>query len=294
MLLLLAADLLVFHKKAHEVRFKEAMGWSIFWIVLSLLFNAYLYTWLGKQKALEFLTGYLIEKSLSVDNLFVFLFIFSFFRIPQAYQHRILFWGIIGAIVSRTFFILAGVTLIKQFHAIIYVFGAILIYTGFKLAFQKEDHNAPPDQTWYIRLIKRYLPYVPTIEDGKFFVKQNGRWMATQVFFTLVVIEFTDIVFAIDSIPAILAITTDSFIVYTSNMCAILGLRALYFALSGTMTKFVYLKYGLAGILTFVGIKMVIVDFYKVPIAVSLGTVATMLTLSIIASLLFPPKKPLI
>lgn len=288
---MLCLDLFVFHKDAHEVKFREAVLFSVFWIGLALLFNVGIYFYLGHQKALEFLTGYVIEKSLSVDNLFVFIMLFSFFQIKGKYQHKILFWGIMGAIVIRGIFIFAGVALIQQFAWIIYVFGAFLIITGLKMAFQKEA-EVHPENNPAIKLIQKFIPITHDHEDGKFFLKKNGRWTATTLFVVLVTVETTDIVFAVDSIPAILAISHDPFIVFTSNIFAILGLRALYFALAGMMQMFHYLKYGLAAILVFVGAKMIAAHHYKIPIAFALGVIAAILAISILASYMFPKKDP--
>ncbi len=287
---MLVLDLKVFQREAHEIHIKEALGWSAFWITLALIFNVLVYQWFGKQKALEFLTGYLIEKSLSVDNLFVFIILFSFFQIEAKHQHRILFWGILGALIFRAIFILAGVALIHRFEFIIYVFGAILIYTGFKIAV-KSDEQMDPSKNIVYRLMQRFFPVTCENKTGHFFENVNGRKCATQFFLVLVMIETTDVVFAVDSIPAILAISTDPFIVYTSNVFAILGLRALYFALAGIIHLFHYLHYGLAVVLVFIGVKMTISHFYKVPTLISLSVVLGVLALSILASVLFPKKK---
>ena len=293
-LAMLALDLGVFHRKSHVVSGKEALTWSLVWISLSLVFNAGIYlfwdrinpgsSYTNSEAALAFLTGYLIEKSLSVDNIFVFILIFSFFAVPRAYQHRVLFWGILGALVMRGILIVIGAVLIKEFHWIIYIFGAFLIFTGIRMALHR-DEEVHPDQNPVVKFFRRFMPVAENAEQGKFFVRQAGRWMATPLFLVLLVIESTDLVFAVDSIPAIFAVTEDPFLVYTSNVFAILGLRALYFLLANVMDKFQYLKLGLSAVLTFVGIKMVIVDFYKIPIGVSLGVVAGILTISIIASL---------
>lgn len=293
-LAMLALDLGVFHRKSHVVSGKEALTWSLVWISLSLVFNAGIYlfwdrinpgsSYTNSEAALAFLTGYLIEKSLSVDNIFVFILIFSFFAVPRAYQHRVLFWGILGALVMRGILIVIGAVLIKEFHWIIYIFGAFLIFTGIRMALHR-DEEVHPDQNPVVKFFRRFMPVAENAEQGKFFVRQAGRWMATPLFLVLLVVESTDLVFAVDSIPAIFAVTEDPFLVYTSNVFAILGLRALYFLLANVMDKFQYLKLGLSAVLTFVGIKMVIVDFYKIPIGVSLGVVAGILTISIIASL---------
>lgn len=286
---MLVLDLVVFHRKAHEIRIREALLWSAFWIALSLLFNLGVYYFRGSEDALEFLTGYLLEKSLSVDNIFVFIMIFTYFRVPYVYQHKVLFWGILGALIMRAAFILLGVTLIQKFHWIIYVMGAFLIVTGIKMATQK-DAEINPDRNPVLRLFRRLMPVTDTYEGDRFFIRRGGRIAATPLFIVVLVVETTDVIFAVDSIPAILAITLDPFIVYTSNVFAILGLRALYFALAGVVRLFHYLPYGLSLILVFVGVKMLLVDIYKIPIGIALGAVAAVLGISIIASLLFPPK----
>jgi tellurite resistance protein TerC len=289
-LAMLALDLGVFHREAHEVRVKEAMVWSGVWIALALLFNLVLYYWRGPEPALEFLTGYVIEKSLSVDNIFVFLLIFTYFRVPLRYQHRVLFWGVLGAFVMRAILIALGISLIQRFHWIIYVFGAFLILTGVKMALEK-DKEINPERNPALRLFRRFAPVTDDYRDGKFFVKEGGRRLATPLLIALLVVETTDLVFAVDSIPAILAITPDPFIIYTSNVFAILGLRALYFALAGVMKSFHYLHYGLSAILVFVGAKMLLADFYKIPIGVALGVIAGILIISVIASLAFPRRE---
>jgi tellurite resistance protein TerC len=287
-LAMLYLDLAVFHRKPHEILFKEALGWSAMWIALALLFNLGIYVWRGPEVGLEFLTGYLIEKSLSVDNIFVFLLIFSFFRVPAMYQHEVLFWGILGALVMRALFIAAGVALLHHFHWIIYVFGAFLIFTGIKLALDK-DKEIHPEHNPFLRLFSRLMPVTNDYVEGKFFVRMHGRLMATPLLGVLLVVETTDLIFAVDSIPAILAITDDPFIVYTSNVFAILGLRALYFALAGIMRLFHYLHYGLAAILVFVGTKMLIAEIYKIPSGIALGIVVGILSVSILASIVFKP-----
>jgi len=289
-LAMLALDLGVFHRKAHEVKIKEALLWSAVWIALALAFNAGVYFWRGEEAALEFLTGYLLEKALSVDNIFVFIIIFAYFRVPALYQHKVLFWGILGALVMRAIFIAAGVALLQHFHWLIYIFGAFLILTGVKLAMQ-QDKEVHPEKNPVIKLFRRLMPVMKNYKGDKFLIKRNGRRYATPLLLVLVMVETTDLVFALDSIPAILAITMDSFIVYTSNVFAILGLRALYFALAGIMQMFHYLSYGLATILVFVGLKMMIMDFYKLPIGISLGVVAGILAVSVIASLLHPRQN---
>ncbi len=288
-LLMLALDLLVFHKKPHEIKLKEALGWSAVWIALALAFNAGLYFFAGRQPALEFLTGYLIEKSLSIDNIFIFILIFSYFKVPPKYQHEVLFWGILGALIMRAAFIAGGIVLLERFHWIIYVFGAFLIFTGLKMAFEKEK-EVRPENNLVLKLFKKIMPVTTELEGGQFFVKRGTRRYATPLFVVLLIVETTDVIFAVDSIPAILSITRNPFIVYTSNVFAILGLRALYFALAGVVGLFHHLHYGLSAILVFVGTKMLIADFYKVPIAASLGFIAFALVLSIAASILFPVK----
>jgi len=288
-LVMLALDLFVFHRKTHEVKVKEALLWSAFWIGLSLIFNLGVYIWGGKQQALEFLTGYLLEKSLSVDNIFVFLMIFSYFKIPHKYQHEVLFWGILGALIMRGAFIAGGIALIKQFHWVIFVFGGFLIFSGIKMVTDK-DKEIHPEKSLILRLFNHVMPVTKTIEDGRFFVRVSGRWFATPLFVVLLVVETTDVMFAFDSIPAILAITQKPFIVYTSNVFAILGLRALYFALAGVMQYFHYLHYGLSVILVFVGLKMLLADIYKISVGSSLLVLACILIVSIIASMLWPKK----
>jgi len=289
-LAMLALDLGVFHRQAREVKVKEALWWSAVWIALALTFNAGIYFWRGEEAALEFLTGYLLEKALSVDNIFVFIMIFAYFRAPAQYQHKVLFWGILGALIMRAIFIATGITLLQHFHWVIYIFGAFLILTGIKLAVQK-DKEVHPEKNPVLKLFRRFMPVTKNFEGDKFVVKRDGRRFATPLLVVLLMVETTDVVFALDSIPAILAITTDPFIVYTSNVFAILGLRALYFALAGIMQMFHYLSYGLAAILAFVGVKMMIMDFYKLPIDISLGVVAGILALSVLISVLRPRRK---
>lgn len=288
--LMLAIDLGIFHRHSHEVKIKEALIWSAVWISLALIFNYGIYHFLGKQKGIEFLTGYIIEKSLSVDNLFVFIMIFSYFNVDPKYQHRVLFWGIIGALIMRAIFIFAGVALIEKFHWIIYVFGGFLIFTGVKMLFHK-DEKLDPEKNPLVRLFKKFFPVTEKMHGDSFFVRIGGKLFATPLFIVLLMVEFTDLIFAVDSIPAIMAITHDTFIIFTSNVFAILGLRALYFALAGITKFFYYIKYGLSAVLVFVGIKMVIVDIYKVPIEYSLLTIVSILAISIIVSLIFPKNK---
>ena len=292
-LLMLAIDLGIFHKKNHAVTFKESLAWTMVWSGLAMIFCVVIYFWKGPEKSIEFLTGYIIELSLSVDNLFVFILIFSYFHVPVQYQHKVLFWGILGALVMRVIFIFAGVALITKFHWIIYVFGAIIIFSGLKMLFQKSK-KIEPDNNPIIRLVKKMLPVTNEYHGDKFFVKINkGIWAATPLFIVLVCIEITDLIFAVDSIPAILAITTDSFIVFTSNVFAILGLRSLYFALAGMLHLFRFLHIGLSYILMFIGLKMVFSDVYKIPIEYALIAVLSILVTSIAASLIFKKKQAL-
>lgn len=285
---LLALDLGVFHRKAHEVSIKEAAIWTVIWISLSLVFNLGLYLVEGREVALQFLAGYLIEKSLSVDNIFVFVVLFTYFQVPSAYQHRVLFWGILGALIMRGALIGAGAFLIAQFHWILYVFGAFLVFTGVRMALQKDDDHIDLEGNRAVRLLRRIFPITDGYRGQKFLVMENGVRMATPLLVVLVIVETTDLVFALDSIPAIFAVTQDAFIVYTSNVFAILGLRALYFLLAGVMASFRFLKYGLSLILVFVGVKMLIADIYHMPIGISLGVIAGILTVSIVASIYLP------
>lgn len=289
-LIMLALDLGVFNRKAHVVSVKEALTWSGVWISLALIFNGLIYYWFGEAKAIEFLTGYLIEKSLSIDNIFVFVLVFGYFQIPAIYQHKILFWGIIGALFFRALFILVGVTLIAKFHFIIYILGAFLVFTGIKMAFTKSDNELHPEQNPFIVWISQKLPFTKTSVGGKFFTRIDGKIFATPLFLVLIMVETTDIVFAADSIPAILAISKDPFIVYTSNVFALLGLRALYFALAGIMQLFHYLHYGLSVILVFIGLKLLLSDVFHLDMRIALGVVGSILAISVIASLLFPKK----
>ena len=292
---MLALDLGVFHRKSHVVSVKEASVWTAVWVSLALLFNTGIYfywntlvpgsTYSNSEAALAFFTGYLIEKSLSVDNVFVIALIFGYFAVPAAYQHRVLFWGILGALVMRATMILAGAVLIKEYHWIIYIFGAFLIFTGIKMATHKDEELHPEDNP-VIKLVRKLIPVTKNYEGDHFFVRHAGKLMATPLFLVLIMVETTDLVFAVDSIPAIFAVTQDPFLVYTSNVFAILGLRSLYFVLAGVIDKFYYLKMGLAVILTFVGVKMTLVDIYKIPTPASLGVIAGVLTIAVVASLL--------
>ena len=283
-LLMLALDLGVFHRKTHEVSLKEALTWTFVWVFLAMVFNTIIYYWKGREQALEFFTGYLVEKALSVDNIFVFIMIFTYFQIPSKYQHKVLFWGIMGALLMRVIFIFAGVALIEKFHFTIYFFGALLIYTGYKM-FNHNDVKIEPDKNLLIRFFKKFMPVTSYLQEDKFFTRLDGKRFATPLFLVLLLIETSDLIFAVDSIPAILAITQDQFIVYTSNVFAILGLRSLYFALAGVVHRFWLLSYGLAVVLVFVGIKMLLIDLYKIPIEVSLIFIAFIITGTIFLSL---------
>ena len=284
---LLALDLGVFHRRAHEIKFREALGWSAAWFTAAFLFMWVVYFWRGPEQAVAFLAGYLVEWSLSADNVFVFLMIFSYFRVPSLYQHKVLFWGIVGAVVMRAFMITAGVVLIHAFHWIVYLFGAFLIFTGVHVAFQR-DQEIHPERNPVFKLVRRMFPMTKRYHGPQFFLRRGGGWIATPLLLVLAVIESTDVVFAVDSVPAVLAITTDPFIVFTSNIFAILGLRSLYFVLAGVMPLFHYLRYGLAVILAFVGAKMMLSDVAPVPTPVALGVVALALLVSIALSLLRP------
>jgi tellurite resistance protein TerC len=292
-LAMLALDLGVFHRKAHEVRVREALIWTAAWVSLSLVFNLGVYFWFGSERALEFLSGYVIEKALSVDNIFVFIFVFSAFAVPAKLQHRVLFWGILGALALRAVFIVLGAALLERFHWAIYVFGAFLVFTGIKLLVQRGD-EVHPERNPLFRLFRRFVPSVGEYRGGRFTVVEAGKRYATPLLLVLVAIEATDIVFAVDSIPAIFAVTTDPFIVYTSNIFAILGLRALYFALAGMMGKFQYLKIGLSVVLVFVGAKMLLAGLYKIPILTSLVVIVAVLAGSLAASLLRRPARPVL
>lgn len=288
-LALLALDLGVFHRKAHEVEYKEAAIWSVVWISIALLFNALVYHWFGSARAMEFLTGYLVEKSLSVDNIFIILVLFGSFAVPKAHQHRVLFWGILGAILFRGVFIILGALLIQKIHGILYLFGGILVILGVKLLLQKES-SQHPEQHPLMKWLARHLPMTKGFREGSFLVKENGRWLFTPLFMVLLAIELTDVVFAVESIPAIFAITSDPFIVFTSNIFAILGMRSLFFLASGFLLRFHYLKHGLAAILGFIGVKLLLADVYKIPIGFSLAAVGALLAISILASLIMKQK----
>ena len=294
-LAMLAVDLLVFHKEAHEVTSAEAATWTVVWVALALVFGAGVYAFMGRDAGLEYFAGYLIEKALSVDNVFVFVLIFGFFRVPLRYQHRVLFWGILGALVMRGVMIVAGAYLLQQFHWVMYLFGAFLVFTGIRMATQIE-HDVDLESHVAIRIVRRLLPVTGAYHGQSFFVREEIggalRLVATPLFVVLVLVETTDLIFAVDSIPAIFAVTQDPFIVYSSNVFAILGLRALYFLLARVIHRFHYLRIGLSGVLVFVGAKMLVADVYKVPIGVSLGVIALVLTAAVAASLVWPSKTP--
>jgi tellurite resistance protein TerC len=321
-LIMLAIDLGVFNRKPHEISYKDAAIWSAIWVMLALVFAGLLFGPLGwelfgaarHQKALEFVTGYVIELSLSVDNLFVFLLLFSYFKVPPKYQHRVLFWGVMGALVMRVTMILVGTELIERFHWVIYIFGAFLVYTGIKM-FSDEDIDVDPENRWLVKLVTRYVPIVRHYERRKFFTVVDGKRVGTLLLLVLVTVEFTDLVFALDSIPAIFGVTRDRFIVYTSNVFAILGLRTFYFLLAGVIEKFHYLKFGLGIVLSFIGVKMLlpivtkvlaagfsalgyaslstrVAQFHDIPIGIALGSVALVLIASVVASLIWPQKRP--
>lgn len=290
-LAMLALDLGVFHRKAHVVSLRESFAWTGVWIALALLFNLGVWHFAGGQKALEFFTGYVIEKSLSVDNVFVIALLFSYFAVPPVYQHRVLFWGILGALVMRALMIALGAALIAKFTWIIYVFGAFLVLTGIKMIV-KRDESVHPERNPVVRWFKKLMPVTPDFRGPAFFVREGGRLAATPLFVALLLVEFTDLIFAVDSIPAIFAVTRDPFIVYTSNVFAILGLRSLYFALAGVMDKFHYLKLGLGVVLTFVGVKMLLGHSpWKIDTLVSLGVIVAVLAASVVASLVWPKKS---
>ncbi|MEJ7620928.1 MAG: TerC family protein [Aquificaceae bacterium] len=283
-------DLFVFHRNPHKISLKEALLLSAFWIALGLAFGVFVYFDRGYDRAVEYFTGYLLEKALSLDNIFVFILIFSYFKIPEEYRHKVLFWGVLGAIVFRAIFIFAGLELIKHFHWVVYIFGVILIVSAIKLL-TTEEKEFHPEQTLVYRIAKRLIPLKPHNGDGRFFIKEGGRLYATPMFLALVFVESSDIMFAIDSVPAILAISKDPFVVYTSNIFAILGLRSLYFAAAGILPLFHYLHYGLSFILGFIGVKMLLSEFYKIPVEVSLLLIGSAIFLSVVASLVVKKKE---
>ena len=291
-LAMLVIDLRVFHRPGHAVKFREALGWSLMYVTLAAAFASILYFWQGRQAGLEFVTGYVVELSLSVDNLFIFLVIFNYFAVPAKLQHRVLFWGIMGALILRGVFIGAGVGLIHRFHWLLFVFGTLLIYSGIRLCVTGE-HQVDPASNPVVKIVRKWIPVTDDYHGGRFFVRnaqEKGRLYATPLLIVLLVIETTDVLFAVDSIPAILAITLNAFIVYTSNVFAILGLRSMYFAVSGLMKIFRFLHYGLAVILILVGVKMLLADHFEIPIGVTLGSVALVLLVSITVSVAFPAK----
>lgn len=287
-LVLLALDLFVFRRESRETTLREAALWSAFWVALSLAFNGWIYFHFGPPKAMEFFAGYLLEKSLSVDNLFVFILLFGQFKVPKKDQHRALYWGVIGALVLRVSFILGGTALINRFSWLMYLFGAFLVFTGIKLLFEKEgDDDDEPDlsQNRVLKVVRRLIPMTEQYDGAKLFVRSGGRWMATPMVAVLAVVETSDLMFALDSIPAVFGVTTDPFIVYTSNICAILGLRALYFLVAGVLAMFRYLKVGLAVLLSFIGVKMLVASYFHIPIGASLGVIALILSVTFAASI---------
>jgi tellurite resistance protein TerC len=288
-LAVLVADLVLFHRKAHAIGFREALLWTIFWVGLAMGFNVWLYFEYGSKPALEFLAGYVIEQALSVDNLFVFLVIFDYFAVPSAYQHRVLFWGILGAVILRGVFIALGTALVASFHWVFYIFAAFLIYTGIRILLFKDSDMKPEDNP-VVKFFRRFVPMTTEYHGQKFLVRHAGKLLATPLLLVVAVVEATDVVFAVDSIPAIFAVTTDPFLVFTSNIFAILGLRSLFFLIANLMDRFHYLQYGLGLVLSFVGIKMLIKDWYEIPIGVSLLVIGSLLTSSILLSWFRPEK----
>jgi tellurite resistance protein TerC len=284
-LALLGLDLFFVNRKNKAVSVKSTIGWVLFWIVLALLFGVWIYNYIGTNEATEYLTAYLIEWTLSVDNLFVFIIVFNYFKVPEEYQHRVLFWGILGALVLRGVFISAGVTLIHHFEWLVYLFGGFLVFTGIKIFFHKEDDETDLSKNIIVRFMRKFVPLSDEYDGNKFFTKRNAKLIATPLFLVLVVIEFTDLIFAVDSIPASLSISKNAFIIYCSNVLAVLGLRSLYFGISHLMKIFKYLKFGIAIILVFVGIKMLIADFFHLPPLFALGTIITILFVSVLFSL---------
>jgi tellurite resistance protein TerC len=289
-LVMLALDLGVFHRKSHEVGIREALIWTSVWITLAMIFNLFIYFYFDKETAIEFFTGYMIEKSLSIDNIFVIIMIFSYFSVPKAYQHKVLFWGILGALVMRVIFILSGIELIHRFHWLVYIFGGFLVITGIRML-KAGEAKLEPEKNPLIKLARRIFRFTPDFEGDNFFVKKAGVLWATPLFLVVIMIEFTDLIFAVDSIPAILSISDDSFIVYTSNVFAILGLRSLYFALAGIEKYFQYLKYGLSAILIFVGLKMSLVDFIYIPVEISLIVIVFILAIAMLASVIVKSER---
>ena len=290
MTIMFVLDLGIFNRKSHEIRFREALTWTIVWVSLALIFNAGVYYLLGQSNALEFFTGYIIEESLSVDNLFVFIMIFNYFHITKAHQPKILKWGILGALAMRALFILVGIELIERFHWMIFVFGALLVFTGLKMAFGGEE-KIEPEKNLLVRVVRKFVPITKRIRDDRFFIRKGGILAATPLFLTLLVVESSDVIFAVDSIPAVLAVTHDPFIVYTSNVFAIMGLRSLYYLLAHVMEMFAYLKLGISFILAFVGVKMLLTDLCHIPIFFSLGVIVGVLTISILTSIIIGGEK---
>lgn len=288
---LLAIDLGVFQRKVHAISVKEALAWSLVWVVLSVLFGTWVSSRFGARAGLEFFTGYLIEYALSVDNIFVFILIFSFFAVSPKFHHRVLFWGILGALIMRGIFILAGARLIQSFHWVLYLFGAFLVFSGIKILLQKGESEVEPERNAVVRLFRRIVPMTSGYRDGSFFLREDGILLATPLALVLVTLETTDLVFAFDSIPAVFGVTTDWFIVYTSNICAILGLRSMYFLLAAVVDRFVYLGTGLGIVLSFIGVKMLLGTIYPIGIETSLAVVAAILVCSVLLSLILPPPK---
>lgn len=289
-LAVLALDLVLFHRKAHTISFREAFLWTVFWVGLAMGFNVWLYFEYGSKPALEFLAGYVIEQALSVDNLFVFLVIFDYFAVPAQYQHRVLFWGILGAVVLRGVFIALGTALVASFHWVFYIFAVFLIYTGIRIL-RVEDSDMKPEHNPVVKFFRRFVPMTTEYQGQKFLVRQAGKLLATPLLLVVAVVEATDVVFAVDSIPAIFAVTTDPFLVFTSNIFAILGLRSLFFLIANLMDRFHYLKYGLGLVLSFVGVKMLIKDWYPIPIGVSLLVIGALLASSVLLSWIRPKKE---
>ncbi|MFZ1978554.1 MAG: TerC family protein [Bacteroidota bacterium] len=283
---LLMLDLKVFNRRLHAIGIKESLLWSSAWIALALIFDALVYRWYGREAGLQFLAGYLIEKSLSIDNLFVFLLLFTYFKVPAKYQHKVLYWGILGALIMRGSMIGLGAVLIRKFHWILLIFGAFLVVTGVKMALQKEEREIHPERNFVVRFFKRFFPVIAGFHEEKFFIRIDRKYYATMLFIVVIVVETTDLLFAVDSIPAIFAVTQDAFIIYTSNVFAILGLRSLYFALAGMMDMFYYLRHGLSIILTFVGLKMLFADIFPISISLALEIVACVLLVAVIASVI--------
>lgn len=291
-IVMLAIDLGIFQRKAHVVRPREAALWTATWVTLSLAMGLLFHFWLGSEKAVQFITGYVLEWSLSVDNIFVFVLVFTYFKVPFKYQQRVLLWGILGALIMRGLMIIVGAALIARFSWILYLFGAFLLFTGLRMLFSKDDHDQDLNKNPAIRLVRRILPITDEYDGQKFFTVKDGVRMATPLLLALVVIEFTDLLFAVDSIPAIFAITTDPFIVFTASIMAVLGLRSMYFLLAHVVNRFVYLQTGLALILVYIGVKMLIIDIFHIPSLVSLAVVIGILVLSVVASLLWgKPQK---